>query len=369
MRTRPGRSLAGEREPVLGASRPRASGSRVVEHVAHQLQVPRVVLDDQDHGLSLGHVASWPRPLAGAAPRGRRARRARPRRNVPFCARKLIWPAAARGRRRVMSFDVSTTIGTSATSRVGAQALDDLEAVDVRASAGRAARRRPLARGRARTPSSPPVARSTDQPSGASTASTRSRSRGSSSIATTVRPSPGWRDAARQRAEQRVAVDRLDEVLGGAEREARAALVEHRHDHDRERRTSRGRASAARAAPSRRAAAAGRRGSTAAGREPRAPARGPRRRRARPTTRVAGALEDRRAAGRPSARSSSTTRTAAACRRPRLADGRSARGRAGRGGLHRRERRDRERERAALAELGSPSTAGRRAGRRSAATA
>ena len=53
-------------------------------------------------------------------------------------------------------------------------------------------------------------------------------------MTTTVGRSRAGGDVALQRGEEALAVDRLDEVLGGAEREPAPALVDHRDDHDRE---------------------------------------------------------------------------------------------------------------------------------------
>ena len=163
--TRSGRSLARQREPVLGRRGLERPVADVLEHVAHQLHVPRVVLDDQDHGAPSSTASPCDRSRAGDS--ARPARRARPALNVALLREELICPfSRSRCRAAVMSFEVRTTIGTSATVRVGPEPLDDLEAVDVGHQQVEQDHGRPLARGRAATPSSPPAARSTDQPCG-----------------------------------------------------------------------------------------------------------------------------------------------------------------------------------------------------------
>src|SRR4029077_5938855 len=98
----------------LGVARLQRAVADVPEHVAHELHVLLVVLDDQDQGL--GHRASPAR-----TPRRVRVTRATrstssDRPNTPFWARWLIWPARRSWSALVMSFDVSTTIGTTAVS-------------------------------------------------------------------------------------------------------------------------------------------------------------------------------------------------------------------------------------------------------------
>ena len=180
-------------------------------------------------------------------------------------------------------------------------------------------------------------------------------------MTTTVRRPPGARQAAVQRAEHLLARHRLHEVLGCAERERLAALVQHRDDDHRERRGRRvglevgehvpaveARAAARRAAP-RRAAA------TAPARTPSSPSRGDAHARSR---RPRG----RGAAGRPSAG------------RPRPRARRRGRDPRGASSLGRRVGRRRRSGTAKANVLPAPTlapraTAGRRAARRCAATA
>ena len=344
IRTRPGCRRAREREPVLGVLGLEGLVAGVVEDVARELQVPRVVLDDEDE-RPIGHVAS----TSGAAsrPRGRRGRRARPAANVALlrqvadlAGEPLVVGARHVLRRQHDDRDV-------ADERVGAQLLDDREAVDVGHQQVEHARRPAARAARLARPPRRPLARSTAPALGrehrleevqidrvvvdrhqrarlapaattqrASASSRRARSTGLTrySAAPSANPAPcssiietittgivRRRGIALELREQLPAVQPRQQDVEDHRRRARAA----------------------------------------------APARAPRRRRGR-STRRSRRPRGRRAAGRPSAgRPPRPGRCP--CRRPR--GDRLAGSRAGRRALRTRARRDRERERAADAGL------------------
>src|SRR3954451_18728186 len=98
----------GELQAVLGRRRLQRGVAGMHEEIAHQLQVARVVFDDQDYR----HVTPS-RSLVRASARRPTTETNAARSSSPFCARWLTRPESRSRSARVISLCVSTMIGTS----------------------------------------------------------------------------------------------------------------------------------------------------------------------------------------------------------------------------------------------------------------